>query len=336
MKSVKDFLAAHWDRKSPLLIGYSGGPDSKALLYSLVESGCATLHIAHVDHGWREESGKEAEAIQKEAALLNIPFHKIRLEKNTDANAEAVARVERLKFFRSLFDKIPFQALLLGHQAGDLAETALKRLLEGAHLPFLGGMERVSSLEGMTVWRPLLKTKKGDILRFLEERNLKPFMDPTNLDPAYLRSRLRKETLPFLNASFGKDVLDNLCHLSERSHELKRYLEKKVEGRQIQKGEWGFAMFCGGLEKIERRYLLQKTFTGEGIVLNRKVLEPLIDWLDEKRLRRVYFQSHWILASRGWAVALPSKDRKVAPKGVWIRSLPIFQPVQDKENKLFS
>ena len=66
LKRVAQFLGAHWDGASPLLLGYSGGPDSKALLYALLEVGCNALQVAHVDHGWREESRGEAEAIRSE------------------------------------------------------------------------------------------------------------------------------------------------------------------------------------------------------------------------------------------------------------------------------
>ena len=65
--------------------------------------------------------------------------------------------------------------LLLAHQADDWAETALKRVLEGAHLAFLGGMEPVG--EGRAcIWRPLLKVRRSEILRFIEGRQLNPIL----------------------------------------------------------------------------------------------------------------------------------------------------------------
>lgn len=322
MKRVKEFLKEHWDSERPLLLGYSGGPDSKGLLYSLLEAGCHTLHAAHVDHGWREESREEAESIGQEMAHLKVPFHTTRLERDWNGNNEAAARKERLQFFRSLFIKIPFQALLLGHHADDLAETSLKRLFEGAHLPFLGGMEPVSMLEGMPLWRPLLRVEKKEIALFLQQRNLLSFFDPTNEDPLYLRSRLRQETLPFLDRSFGKSVRENLCHLSERAHELKRYLDKRVEGFQIRRGEWGFAVCCEGYERIEQRHLIHKTALSEGILLTRTVLEPVMDWAsDPNTMRKIYFQSRWIVSGRGWVLFLKADQKMTFPGIGWIRKL---------------
>ena len=318
MKRVKEFLKEHWDGKSPLLVGYSGGPDSKALLYSLLESGCGTLHVAHIDHGWREESAEEAESICQEMKGLGVVFHTLRLPSVPLGNKEAVFREERLKFFFSLFEKIPFQALLLGHHADDLAETSLKRLLEGAHLPFLGGMEPISSLEGMPIWRPLLKIKKKELFRFLEKRQLQPFFDSTNFDPLYLRARLRKETLPFLQDSFGKNVMENLCHLSERAHELRRYLDQKVSSAQKKKGEWGFVVCCTGLQRIERRHLLQKVASSEGIFLTRTVLEPVLDWVEDAgKMRKIFFGGYWVVSYLDFVLFLRSDEKRAFPENSW-------------------
>lgn len=312
MKRVKEFLQKQWDGESPLLLGYSGGPDSKALLYALIEEKCHCLHVAHVDHGWREESSNEAKLIRQEIEDLKLPFYSIRLSMSlTGGNKEAEARNQRFAFFRSLFEKIPFQALILGHHADDLAETALKRVLEGAHLPLLGGIESVSILDEIPVWRPLLKIKKKDLVAFLENRGLKPFFDATNQDLFYLRSRMRMETLPFLHKSFGKSIMDNLCLLSERSQELKRYLDQKIAHCEVKKMDWGCAVSCRGLERIEQRHLLQKIALQENLTLTRSVLEPVLDWIDgQQERKKIYFQSKWIVSGRGWVFFLNSDENR--------------------------
>lgn len=282
LKCVAKFLIAHWDGKSPLLLGYSGGPDSKALLYAMLEAGCQTLHLAHVDHGWRPESAQEALKLEEEAKILGLPFHSIRLNPS-EKNKEAVSREARLSFFRSLFDIYPFQALLLAHQAGDVAETALKRMLEGAHLPFLGGMEPMGKLHGMSIWRPLFSTKKEEVLAFLEKKNLRPLSDSTNFDPAFLRARMRIEILPLLAKSFGKEISDNLLLLAERASELKAYLEKKTESYAPHRGPWGLFGHLRNFERLEARFFLQKWAEIEKIHLTRTLLESALDTLESNR-----------------------------------------------------
>ena len=254
-----EFVQDNWDGKSPLLLGYSGGPDSKALLYALVEAGIQPLHLAHVDHGWRAESSQEAADLQREAESLGLPFHRHLVTEKCQGNLEEAGRRARLKFFRSLFERIPFQALLLAHHADDLAETSLKRAFEGARLCSLGGMAKQSSLEGMTVWRPWLGIPKSDLLQYLQTRNLSPLFDRTNKDPKFLRTRLRQEIIPLLEASFGKNISTNLVVLSERSQELKVYLDDQVQSlwNSRVEGPWGVRIDVEGVPRILQRHLLQ-------------------------------------------------------------------------------
>ncbi len=316
---IESFIEKHWDGRSPLLVGYSGGPDSKALLYALRET-AVPIQVAHVDHGWRKESRDEAEAIAQEMKKLAIPLHSVRLE--LPMGNEEIAREARFSYFRSLFEQIPFQALVLGHQADDQAETVLKRILEGAHLSSVGGMEAISEMKGMPIWRPLLQTRKKEMFAFLAKRGLIPFLDPTNRDPSYLRARMREEMIPFLNRSLQKEVAENLLLFSERAHELKKYLDQKASSFPIQRGEWGVAFSYEKWERIEVRHLLQKVGREIGVFLPRTVLEPVLDWMEEKAsYRKIFFQSKWLIVRGKWLFLLHSDERKALPEKGWLRKL---------------
>lgn len=305
MQKVKRFLQERWEGSRPLLVGYSGGPDSEALLQLVLEAKIP-CHVAHVDHGWRAESAREAEHLK---SRISVPFHTLRLPVPPEKNREEAAREGRLAFFRTLFAGGHYQALLLGHQADDLAETVLKRLFEGAHLVHLGSMEKISQFEELVIWRPLLNVRRREIEAYLEKKGITPLIDPTNSDPAYLRARMRKELFPFLKKSFGKEVVSNLALLSERAGELERYLGARVAGRTLQEGVWGWAVDCKGLARIEARHLLQ----AQGLQIPRTVLEPLLDWWEQKLdHRKIFFNSMWLIHCRGWVFfwkkALPEKE----------------------------
>lgn len=270
------FLSVHWDQKSPLLLGYSGGPDSKALLYALIEEGIKP-DIVHVDHGWRGESITEAQKIEEEAEKLGCRIFSQRIPSTLFSEEEA--REKRFSFFSKIWRG--HQALFLAHTLDDLAETVLKRLLEGAHLPFLGGMQEVGESFGLRVFRPFLSIKKSEILSFLEERGLSAFWDKTNGDERFLRARLRKTILPFLEESFGKNILENLALLSRRSFELKRFLEKKCEPVEMRKGPWGIFLDFKGVEAFVARYAIQKFLKKEGITLPRKLLDSALEWIEK-------------------------------------------------------
>lgn len=288
------------------MLGYSGGPDSKALLYSLLE--CDVVpHIAHVDHGWREESREEARVLEEEAQKLGCPFFSVRL--SLKEKKEDEARKGRYAFFSTLFPK--YEALLLAHQAEDLAETVLKRVFEGAHLSNLRGMQAESHQYGMTIWRPFLNVRRDEILQFLEERSLEPIFDPSNNDPIYLRSRMRQEIFPFLNQWFGKEITENLTLLSKRAIELKEYLDQQINRIPVQKGPWGTLADLNELEGIEQRHLLQNIAREESIVLSREVLETLLKWVAEQQKSKfLTVKTKKILVDEGrvWFFSSSSKD----------------------------
>lgn len=223
--TFQDFFRRHYQGGKPLLLGLSGGPDSLALFHLLIKYRIP-FGVAHVDHGWRAESGQEALILRDLVNQYQLPYHEKKLK---GAHSELICREERLKFFKECFEKEGYEALLLGHQRDDQVETVLKRILEGATLINLKGMGETSSINAIPVWRPLITIEKRKILKWLEEQNLKPFFDYTNEDPKYLRSRMRQQILPNLAASFGKEIHPSLIHLGEEAKELHFFLNKHLE-----------------------------------------------------------------------------------------------------------
>ncbi len=80
-----------------VVIGLSGGPDSMALLYVLleIEEIDFNIHIAHVNHGVR---GKEALAdeifVEKLAKKLNLPYYSIQVNMNQYAKDKGISSEE--------------------------------------------------------------------------------------------------------------------------------------------------------------------------------------------------------------------------------------------------
>ena len=290
LKCVIEFLHSHFKPGAPLLIAVSGGPDSLALLHLLVEARHffpLNLHVAHVDHGWREESGPQAKILADNVQGLGLPFHLHVLERSEATNnLESIARDGRLAFFLKLYREKGFQALVLGHQANDAAETILKRVLEGAHLTALGGMKPVAHFQEMPLWRPLLKVSKEELVSWLEKKGLAAFDDPTNRDPRFLRARMRTQILPTLAKDFGKQIQNNLCRLGETAHEVNAYLQKKIAPllnsieRNGEELRLDLAPFLP-LETLEVKALLKTIAEQEGILLSNFHLD-LLQNLEDK------------------------------------------------------
>ncbi len=293
--SLKEFLTRRLIPNAPLLIGYSGGPDSKAMLHLLLESRrffAFELHAAHVDHGWREESAAEAQKIQEEMQRLGVEFHLKSISRNEFApgNMEEQGREFRLDFFSNVYRQIGAQALLLGHQADDQAETVLKRVFEGASLFSLGGLALDSSLLGMRVWRPLLFVEKKEILQWLGGRNLTYFLDATNSDTRFLRGKMREEMVPFLTASFGKRVSANLCRLGEESKEIKEYFHR-VNQPILAGMEGGKRLDLNPylpMPSIQLKYLIKGWLEQERLTISRQILERMVSALNDRAANKKF------------------------------------------------
>ncbi len=284
LQRVKEFLEQHFQEGKPLLVGFSGGPDSTALLHLLIECRrflSLDIHVCHIDHGWREESRAEAELLQSQ---IKLPFHTFRLE--GVAKTEDAAREARLEIFERLYRELDCQALVLGHQGDDQSETVLKRILEGAHLTSLGGILSVSTRKGMSIWRPLLEVSKEEILQWLKQKNLSYLEDSTNEDPAYLRGRMRKNIFPWLAAQFGKEIAENLRHLGSSAQELKKYLESRTVSlhQAIERSEMEESIDLNPFFPWEPVEL--KSFLKSWLKLSRTELETLHSLLQEDAGRR--------------------------------------------------
>lgn len=284
LQVVKDFLTKYYREGSPLLAGFSGGPDSLALLHLLIE--CRRffnleLHIAHIDHGWREESAQEAEDLKQQATKLGLPFYLHRLE-GVPAKEEA-ARKARYAFFKEIYHKLGCQALMLGHQGDDQSETVLKRIFEGAGLFALGGIRAATEINGMQVWRPLLPLPKAALQGWLDERGLKALEDATNRDPRYLRGKMREKILPGLEQQFGKKISQNLLRLGGLAQEMEDYLSRRLQKYENLVQEGGRIDLSGlyPLEPLELKVFLKKLAKTHGILLSHEELEIFCRLLEE-------------------------------------------------------
>lgn len=286
MKSriVKDFLTIRLEKGAKLLLGFSGGPDSMALLHFLLEAQETldfSLHLAHIDHSWRKESRKEAKALERVAKHLNLPFHLLQLKKMEGGDLENRARQKRLAFFSELQKKHQFQALLLAHHKGDQAETVLKRIAEGSGIKGLGGLYPERKQGDLLIWRPLLPFKKEDLYFYLKRKRLHFFEDSTNRDTAYLRSRMREELFPELEKIFGKKMEGNFARIGKMCQELSYYFEAK--GEEIKKtlipGPFGSYLDLSlGFHPLELKYFLK-----EMTPITHDALEVLMKLIEQRR-----------------------------------------------------
>lgn len=208
-----------------ILVAVSGGPDSMALLDTLARVAPKLGHAveAHgVDHGLRAGASAELDLAEAHALRSNVPFARTIVEVASGGNLQARARDAR---WAALVDVARDRNAVIAtaHHAEDRAETLLMRLLRGAGARGLAvlpprAMAPVAGARTVAVVRPLLRARRAAILAHIE-RNAVPFAtDPSNVDPRYLRTAVRRDVLPLLS-TLDPRVVDHLAALADELHD---------------------------------------------------------------------------------------------------------------------
>jgi tRNA(Ile)-lysidine synthase len=181
--SISQSLQKSGISSGKLLLAVSGGSDSMALLsacHGLQEKSDYRFCVGHFDHGWRPESGEEAEFVRQSAKQFGLDFYSERATGTTPANEES-ARRQRYDFLLRIAREQSCLAILTAHTADDQAETVLHHLLRGTGLAGLAGIPAVRPLDdGILLIRPLLKVSREELRDYLSRRDLTYRDDPTN------------------------------------------------------------------------------------------------------------------------------------------------------------
>lgn len=186
------------------LLAFSGGVDSTALFFLLMEAG-VEFDIAIVNYNTRESSKDEEEYAKELADIYGKKCFTLSVSP-PEKNFEAEARRIRYGFFEKIIKEHSYHNLVTAHQLNDRLEWFLMRLAKGAGIRELAGPCGVDFRNSYSVVRPLLKTEKSQLYEYLKSRLIRYFEDESNVELRYERNRFREEfASPFL-AQFAKGV----------------------------------------------------------------------------------------------------------------------------------
>ncbi len=217
-----------------LLIGLSGGADSVALFFLLCDirsKWSLELSAAHLNHRIRgEDSDEDERFVRTLSRRMDVPLvtetGDVRaLAARRGCSLEMAAREARYDLFARAARKRKARAVVLAHTMDDQAETLLLRLLRGAGVRGLAGMEEVSIQNGLTVIRPLLDMRHEELIAYLEKRNEPWREDRTNQDVRFLRNRVRHELIPLLGRHFNPRITETLHRTASLLRDEDRWME---------------------------------------------------------------------------------------------------------------
>jgi tRNA(Ile)-lysidine synthase len=236
IKMIKATIKKHsmLKRGNTVLIGVSGGADSIALLHILLKLSPEfdlRLGIAHLNHGLRvAESERDADFVKSVAENLNLPFYHQKIDVKNFSNhhklsIEEAGRTLRYKFFNITAQKHGFDKIALGHQKEDMAETILINILRGS------GPQGISGIPPKRdqVIRPLININRTDIEIFLQSENIAHIKDSSNMDPQFLRNRIRHFLIPLLVSEYNAEIVENLNRTAEILRDEQIWLDSMIE-----------------------------------------------------------------------------------------------------------
>ncbi|MSQ05781.1 MAG: tRNA lysidine(34) synthetase TilS [Dehalococcoidia bacterium] len=320
--------AGFFGERGVLVVGVSGGPDSSALLYCLhrlQESHGLRLHVAHLNHDFRgDEADADARFVSDLAQELGLPAS-VEKREVTDyqrehriSSFEHAARELRYGFLAEVAAQAGAAAVVVGHTADDLAETALLHLLRGSGLHGLRGMSERSpwpwpgDAPGLWLFRPLLAATRQDTEACCRELGRTFREDTGNSLPRFTRNRVRHHLLPLLAAGYNPRVREAVVRLARAAALEVDYLESEVDRvwPQVAEGEAGSLAFSGvrfqavaltALHPLLQRLVLRRGYS---------VVTGAAHRLEENHLQAMYDLAQAGVAGR--SVALPG--------GLWLHS----------------
>lgn len=172
------------------LLAFSGGVDSTALFFMLLENS-VDFDIAIIDYNIRVESKLEVAYAEELSEKYSKKIFKKSISLESDSNFESRARDERYRFFDEIIKKENYEILILAHQLNDKFEWFLMQFSKGAGAVELFGMNDISKRKNYKVVRPLLNFSKKTLFSYLTANNFKFFEDKSNADQKYKRNFFR-------------------------------------------------------------------------------------------------------------------------------------------------
>jgi tRNA(Ile)-lysidine synthase len=257
-----------------VFVACSGGPDSVALfrlLLALQEKWRLKLGLLHFHHGLR---GKNADRDRDFVLALGrkhgLPIYigKKAFLKQARKNRESIeeaARHARYAFFLQTARKHRIPKIALAHTQDDQAETVLMRLIQGTGVRGLSGIRRTLRHGKVLFVRPLLDCRKADLLDYLKKEKAGFCRDGTNHSVRFVRNRIRKRLLPWLEKEFNPRIIQALARVPVTLQEESEWLTAVEE-----KAFWEVSLHRRGSRLgLDRQKFLQFAAPLQFRVLNR-------------------------------------------------------------------
>lgn len=221
---------------SPLLddpggavLAVSGGPDSVSLMRfaAMIARDPSSLLVATIDHGLRAGSRVECDVVAGWAEACGLRHTTLTWDGDKPrTGVQEAAREARYGLLARAARDAGATLVVTAHTLDDQAETVLMRLARGTGIGGLAAMRPTVERDGVTVARPFLALRKASLVAACEAQGWPFHEDPSNADPRFARTRLRR-IAPLLAAE-GLTP-ERLAALAERAHRAEDALARRAK-----------------------------------------------------------------------------------------------------------
>ena len=312
-RKIKEYIERNklFEQKDKLLVALSGGADSVALLYLLVDLGysCEAMHCNFQLRG--DESERDQQFVVDLCRQLNVPLYLKRFETTQYAqlhriSIEMAARDLRYGWFESVRQETAARFIAVAHHKDDQAETVLLNLIRGTGIGGLVGMRPVNGF----IVRPMLDCSRTEIISYLESNAFNYVVDSTNLQDDYTRNKLRIHLLPML-AEINPSIADTLCRNAEHMADAYAIYQQGIaEGIERVVMDRGISIVNLKNEPSPRA-LLHEILSPKGF--NSSTIAEIVACLDAQSGKMFYGLDGWVLIKDREYLLLSQKSENDEP-----------------------
>ena len=320
-------LLSRLEKTEPILVAFSGGADSSALLHILCrysKQNGTKIYAAHVNHGIRgEEADRDEEFCRKLCGSLGVEIFILRADvpsiaKERKESVETAARNVRYDFFECVMRENGIKILATAHNANDNLETLIFNMARGSGLSGMCGIPDSRPIDCGVVIRPMLAMEKSEIIEYCKEHSLDFVTDSTNTDTDYTRNLIRAEIIPIMQ-KINSGALKNASRMCKNLREDSLCLDNIAE-QLIDKYSDGYA--------IDLKHLS----THSNAIVNRAIIKLYNTVSSGESLEQAHVKALQMLARRAVphsATSLPLGLEGVVENGK-------LYVVQRRENTVIS
>ena len=271
------------EKNDTIVVGVSGGADSMALLYFLLNENCGLgvkTVVVHINHSLRgEESDRDEKFVSDYCKNNGVLFYSCRADIKSEANKlgisiEDCGRKIRYNYFSEIAEKYNAK-IATAHTLSDSIETTVFNMIRGTGIKGLSG---IAPVRGKII-RPLIFATRSQIEEYCVENRIDYITDSSNLCYDYTRNKIRLDIIPKMkeiNNSFERSFF----RLKEQVEDDCKYLDNiaKIElDKSTKDGKYDINIINKLEKPIKSRLIIQAVYNEFNIYLQNSHIDLICE-----------------------------------------------------------